>query len=178
MARLRGRAPKGERCRAPVPHGHWKTTTFTAGLRLGGLDAPMLLDGPMNGTAFLAYVRQVLVPVLKPGDVVVMDNRPAHKSLPQRKLGSPACARPSKEHGHGSSTSRPIRPTPDQVRGRLLIPSSSPSQSLKRCSEKPPPEPSTTSGTPSPPASMPSHRMNAPTTSLRQAMTSIKVNLL
>jgi hypothetical protein len=75
MARLKGRAPKGERCRASIPHGHWKTTTFTAGLRLDGLAAPMILDGPMHGMAFLAYVEQVLVPELKPGDSVVMDNR-------------------------------------------------------------------------------------------------------
>ena len=74
MARLRGRAPRGERCRAAVPHGHWKTTTFTAGLRLGGLVAPMVLDGPMNGDAFRAYVEQVLVPELNKGDVVIMDN--------------------------------------------------------------------------------------------------------
>jgi transposase len=79
MARLRGRAPRGERCRAAIPHGHWKTTTFTAGLRLGGLAAPMLLDGPMDGVCFRAYVEQVLVPELRPGDVVVMDNLPAHK---------------------------------------------------------------------------------------------------
>jgi len=79
MARLRGRAKKGERCRAAVPHGHWKTTTFTAGLRLSGMAAPMLLDGPMNGDAFLAYVDQVLVPELEPDDVVIMDNLPAHK---------------------------------------------------------------------------------------------------
>ena len=79
MARLYGRAPKGQRCRAAVPHGHWKTTTFTAGLRLDGIAAPMVLDGPMNGDAFLAYVRQVLVPEIKPGDVVIMDNLPAHK---------------------------------------------------------------------------------------------------
>ncbi len=79
MARLRGRAVRGERCRASVPHGHWKTTTFTAGLRLSGLTAPMVLDGAMNGPAFLAYVEQVLVPELAPGDVVVMDNLPAHK---------------------------------------------------------------------------------------------------
>ena len=79
MARLRGRAPYGERCRAGVPHGHWKTTTFTAGLRLEGLTAPMLLDGPMNGDAFLAYVVQVLVPTLVPGDLVIMNNLPAHK---------------------------------------------------------------------------------------------------
>ena len=79
MARLRCRAVRGERCRASVPHGHWKTTTFTAGLRLSGLTAPMVLDGAMNGPAFLAYVEQVLVPELAPGDVVVMDNLPAHK---------------------------------------------------------------------------------------------------
>lgn len=62
-----------------MPHGHWKTTTFTAGLRLGGVTAPMLLDGPMNGPAFLAYAEQVLAPTLAPGDIVVMDNLPAHK---------------------------------------------------------------------------------------------------
>ena len=79
MARLCGRALRGERCRASVPHGHWKTTTFTAGLRHDGLIAPMVLDGPMDGAAFLAYVEQVLVPELRPGDIVVMDNLPAHK---------------------------------------------------------------------------------------------------
>jgi transposase len=79
MARLRGRAPKGERCRASIPYGHWQTTTFTAGLRFDRLAAPMILDGPMDGAAFLAYVQQVLVPELKPGDVVVIDNLPAHK---------------------------------------------------------------------------------------------------
>ena len=79
MARLRGRAPKGERCRASVPNGHWKTTTFTGALRQTGLTAPMVLDGPMTGAAFLAYVEQVLVPTLHPGDIVIMDNLPAHK---------------------------------------------------------------------------------------------------
>jgi transposase len=79
MTRLRGRARRGLRCRSPVPHGHWKTTTFTAGLRLSGMTAPMVLDGPMNGAAFHAYVEQVLAPSLTPGDVVVMDNLPAHK---------------------------------------------------------------------------------------------------
>lgn len=79
MARLRGRSLRGERCRAAVPHGHWKTTTFTAGLRLGGMAAPMLLDDPMNGSAFLAYAEQVLAPELRPGDIVVMDNLPAHR---------------------------------------------------------------------------------------------------
>ena len=79
MARLRGRARKGERCRAAIPHGHWKTTTFTAGLRLSGLAAPMLLDGPMNGDALLAYVEQVLAPELEQNGIVIMDNLPAHK---------------------------------------------------------------------------------------------------
>jgi transposase len=79
MARLSGRAPRGKRCRAAVPHGHWKTTTLTAGLRIGGLAAPMILDGPMDGDAFRAYVAQVLVPELESGDVVVMDNLPAHR---------------------------------------------------------------------------------------------------
>ena len=89
MARLRGRAKRGERCVAAIPHGHWKTTTFTAGLRLNGLLAPMVLDGPMNGVAFLAYTEQVLVPELNPGDIVVMDNLPAHKISGARLLFLP-----------------------------------------------------------------------------------------
>lgn len=79
MARTRGRAPRGERLRAAIPHGHWKTTTFVAGLRNSGMVAPMVLDGPINGLAFQAYVDQVLVPDLRPGDVVVMDNLGSHK---------------------------------------------------------------------------------------------------
>ena len=79
MARTHGRAPRGERLRAPIPHGHWKTTTFVAGLRNTGMVAPMVLDGPINGIAFQAYVDQVLVPELCPGDVVVMDNLGSHK---------------------------------------------------------------------------------------------------
>ena len=67
MARLRGRARRGERCRAAVPHGHWKTTTFVGALRLRGMTAPMVLDDPMNGPAFLAYVERVLVPTLAAG---------------------------------------------------------------------------------------------------------------
>jgi transposase len=79
MARLYGRAKRGSRCRAPIPHGHWMTTTFTAALRRTALTAPMTLDGPMNAAAFRAYVEQVLAPTLTPGDIVVMDNLPAHK---------------------------------------------------------------------------------------------------
>jgi hypothetical protein len=73
MARMRGRAPRGERCRAGVPHGHWKTTTFTGALRLTGMTAPFVYDGAMNGNVFVAYVEQVLVPTLSEGDIVVMD---------------------------------------------------------------------------------------------------------
>ena len=77
--RLRGRSKKGERLRAGIPHGHWKTTTFVAGLRLTGMVAPLVLDGPINRDAFHAYVNQVLVPELAPGDIVVMDNLGSHK---------------------------------------------------------------------------------------------------
>ncbi len=84
MARRYGRSLRGERCRAPVPHGHWKTTTFVGALRLEGMTAPMVLDGAMHGAAFLAYVEQVLVPTLTPGDIVIMDNLPAHKSVALR----------------------------------------------------------------------------------------------
>jgi transposase len=79
MTRLYARAPRGKRAIASAPFGHWKTTTFVAALRRTGLTAPMVLDGPMNGPAFLAYVEQVLVPTLRRGDIVVLDNLPAHK---------------------------------------------------------------------------------------------------
>jgi len=78
-ARTHGRAPRGERLRAAIPHGHWKTTTFVAGLRNSGMVAPMVLDGPINGELFLTYVEQVLVPELRPGDIVIMDNLGSHK---------------------------------------------------------------------------------------------------
>ena len=79
MARTHGRTRRGERLRAAIPHAHWKTTTFIAGLRSTGMVAPMVLDGPINGAAFQAYVEQVLVPELKPGDTVIMDNLGSHK---------------------------------------------------------------------------------------------------
>src|SRR5271166_1693862 len=79
MARKRGRARKGKRLRVGIPYGHWKTTTFVAGLRVTGMIAPMVLDGPINGDAFQAYVEQVLVPQLAPGDTVLMDNLASHR---------------------------------------------------------------------------------------------------
>jgi transposase len=86
MARLRGRAPKGQRLRVAVPHGHWKTSTFVAGLRRDGIVAPFVLDGPINRDAFEAYIAQVLVPDIRPGDIVVMDNLSSHKGPRVREL--------------------------------------------------------------------------------------------
>ena len=79
MARRFGRSPLGERLVAAVPHGHWRTTTFVAGLRQTGVVAPLVLDGPVTGVAFRAYMEQFLAPDLAPGDVVVLDNLAAHK---------------------------------------------------------------------------------------------------
>jgi transposase len=79
MARRCGRARKGERLRASVPHGHWKTTTFVGALRQTGMVAPMVLDGPVNAVWFQAYVDQVLIPELRPGDIAIMDNLGSHK---------------------------------------------------------------------------------------------------
>ena len=86
MARRYGRAPRGQRLRVGVPHGHWKTTTVVAGLRATGLIAPFVLDGPINRAAFEAYVEQILVPELRPGDVVILDNLSSHKGRRVRAL--------------------------------------------------------------------------------------------
>jgi transposase len=79
MVRTHGRAPRGERLVAAVPHGRWHTTTFLCGLRHDGLVAPLVLDGAINGQAFLAYVEQFLAPTLTPGDIVIADNLGSHK---------------------------------------------------------------------------------------------------
>jgi transposase len=79
MTRRYGRCAKGQRLVAKAPWGHWKTTTFVAGLRASGIIAPLVLDGPMTGAVFRTYVEKVLTPTLQPGDVVVLDNLPAHK---------------------------------------------------------------------------------------------------
>ena len=84
MARTHGRCPRGERLDAAVPHGHWKTTTFTAALRSTGLTAPMVIDGATTGDHFVAYVERVLVPTLRPGDIVVADNLACHKRAAAR----------------------------------------------------------------------------------------------
>jgi transposase len=79
MTRRYGRAPRGQRLVAAVPHGHWKISTFVAGLRTSGLTAPLVVDGAMNGDIFRAYVEQILAPTLKPGDIVILDNLASHK---------------------------------------------------------------------------------------------------
>jgi transposase len=86
MATLRGWAPRGARLIAKVPHGHWKTTTFLAALRHDRIEAPWVLDGPIDGESFAIYVEKVLLPTLQPGDIVIMDNLGSHKGKAVRAL--------------------------------------------------------------------------------------------
>jgi putative transposase len=85
MAALRGWAPRGQRLKAKVPHGRWKTQTFLAALRHDRLDAPWLLDGPINGESFRLYVEKELVPALRPGDIVILDNLGSHRGKAVRR---------------------------------------------------------------------------------------------
>ena len=85
MTRTHGRCARGQRLVARVPHGHWRTLTFLAALRADRIDAPCVFDGPINGRSFQAYVEQVLVPTLRPGDIVVMDNLGSHKGQAARR---------------------------------------------------------------------------------------------
>lgn len=85
MTRTHGRAPRGRRLVARIPHGHWKTMTFLAALRSDRIDAPCVVDGPINGQIFLAWVEQFLLPTLRPGDVVVLDNLGSHKASAVRR---------------------------------------------------------------------------------------------
>jgi transposase len=149
MARLYGRAPRGERCRAAVPHGHWKTTTFTASLRHDRIAAPMVLDGPMNGDAFLAYVEQALVPELRPRDIVIMDNRPAHKVNGVRQAIEAA--------GASLRYLPPYSPDFNPIEMAFA--------KLKAALRAARREPSPTSGKPSPTPFVASPRKNAPTIS-------------
>ena len=93
MAPLRGWGPRGRRLRGFAPHGHWRTMTFLGALRCAELTAPCVFDGPINGECFRAYVRQQLVPALRPGDIVIMDNLGSHKSTAVRQLIQSAGAR-------------------------------------------------------------------------------------
>src|SRR5208282_5835024 len=124
MAPLRGWAPRGKRCVAKVPHGRWNTTTFLAALRLDRIDAPWLLEGPIDGESFRTYVASVLLPTLRQGDIVVMDNLGSHKGKAVRQLirstGAKLFFLPN------------IRPT--------SIPSNRSSPSSSTCCEKPTPD--------------------------------------
>lgn len=93
MVRLHGWGPKGKRVRGSAPFGHWRTMTFLAALRCDRIDAPYVLDGPINGQTFTAYVEQCLVPTLSPGDIVIMDNLGSHKGQAVRKAIRAAGAR-------------------------------------------------------------------------------------
>jgi transposase len=86
MAPLRGWAPRGRRLASKVPYGRWKTTTFVAALRHDRIDAPWLLEGPIDGESFRTYVERVLMPILRPGDIVIMDNLGSHKGKAVRRL--------------------------------------------------------------------------------------------
>src|SRR5215213_849214 len=122
MTRLSGWAPRGERLVDAVPFGHWTTTTVVAGLRASGIIAPFVLDGPMTGEAFRAYVEQVLAPELEPGDAVVMDNLSPHKVAGSN--------RQSGQRGPVCFTSRPTR--------LISTPSSNSSPSSRPCSGRQP----------------------------------------
>lgn len=101
--RTHGRCRRGERLRAKVPHGHWKTPTFLAALRCDRIDAPAVIDGPINGQSFLAYVEQFLIQTLKPGDIVILDNLGSHKGEAVRNAVRPLAQE--------SSSYRPTAPT-------------------------------------------------------------------
>ena len=102
MTRSYGRAPKGSRCIDSAPYGDWQTTTFLAGLRHNQLTAPLVVDGPMDGELFLAWVEQFLCPTLQPGDIVILDNLSSHKVDGVKEAIAAA--------GPRCSICRPIRP--------------------------------------------------------------------
>ena len=159
MAPLRGWAPKGKRLIGRAPHGHWRTMTFIAALRVDRIDAPCVLDGPVNAKAFQTYVEHFLVPTLAPGDVVVMDNLASHKNATVRKAIRNAGAHllflppysPDLNSGHKAK--------------RLTDTSSRSSPNSNICCETPPNEPPKPLASVSAPSSTASHPTNVPTTS-------------
>jgi hypothetical protein len=146
MMRLHGRCARGMRLVTKVPHGHWHTLTFLAALRCDRIEAPCVIDGPINGRSFLAYVKQMLVPTLRPGDIVIMDNLGSHKRQ--------AIAVPFAALAPSSCSCRPTRPT--SIRSNRSSPSSRPScASSTRAPSKPIGEASASSSPPSPLTSAP-----------------------
>ena len=178
MARLRGWAPKGERCRAAIPHGHWKTVTFVGGLTLTGFVATAwLLDGPMDGECFLAWVEQMLAPTLRPGDIVVMDNILAvHKVAGVETAGHDRerHAASGRHVDHARCRSRPMRQgwylrrrtsLIAALQSRLQSDRKCLRQAQGACAQNQPRAPSTHSNEPPP---MPCHPTIAQTSSLTQ----------
>jgi hypothetical protein len=156
MVRTRGRSRRGTRLIGRVPHGHWKITTFIAGLRSDQIAAPFVIDRPMNSAIFLAYIERCLIPTLKPGDIVVMDNLKPHKAKGVREALEAANAKllylpPPAFAGAGSTL--PISTL-----------SNSPSPSSRHCCEKPPNDRSTPCGTASAASSTTSPHRSAPHT--------------
>jgi transposase len=149
MAALRGWAPCGTRLTAKVPHGHWKTTTFLAALRYDRIEAPWVLDGPIDGESFAIYVEKVLLPTLQVGDIVIMDNLGSHKGKAVRAL----------IRSRGAKLFFLPKYSPDLNPIEQVSPSSS------TCCEKLPREPSRPSGQQSVSCFQPSCQRNAPTTS-------------
>ena len=145
-----------------VPWGHWKTTTFVAALRVGQIAAPCVFNGPMDGPSFRAYVEQFVVPILRPGDIVVMDNLPSHKVAGIRQAIEAAGAKLRYLPAY----------SPD------FTPSNSSSPNSKPCCERPPPEPSKPSSQQSPKPSTMSARKSAKTTSQTKAIAANHENAL
>ena len=155
MTRLRGwAAPRGERYVDKVPQGKWKTATFLAALRNDRIDAPCLFDGPINGERFHAYVEQLLVPTLKPGDVVILDNLGSHKGKAVRRTIRNVGAR--------------LVFLPGKYSPEASIPSSRSSPSSKLCCERPGREVTKPSPTPAAKSSPNTRPPNAPHTSRTQ----------
>jgi transposase len=154
MAPIRGWCQRGKRLIGKVPHGHWRTLTFIAALRVDRIDAPCVFDGPINAESFLAYVEQVLLPTLRAGDIVVIDNLGSHKGKTVNAAIAAAGAR--------LVFLPPYSPT--------SIPSNRSSPSSKLPSARRKPAPSTRSCKRSPAPCHPSQPRNAPTTSNTQDM--------
>ena len=162
MARRYDRCPAFERLLAAVPHGHWHTTTFIAGLRQTGIIAPLVLDGPTTGPAFRAYVKQFLAPALEPVT--------SWCSTISRRIRSMASARRSPRRG--------LDPLPARPTARISTRSSSCSPNSRRSSARPRRGPKTSSGRPSAASSPPSRQASAPTTSTTAAMVPSNVKML
>ena len=153
-ARRYGRAPRGERVIASVPRGHWKTSTFVAGLRDGAITAPLVIDGAMNGETFRTYIEQFLAPTLAHGDIVIMDNLAGHKVASVREA--------IEARGASLIYLHPTRPISTQ--------SNRPSPSSRRCCARPPRAPSRPFGSSSEKLSLHSPPANAKTISHTQAI--------